>query len=128
MLRTDRRTRREEGTAMVNAKALRLRLKKTLDNKAQCAAKSMSNYDSQTLEILAWNVPRPSKIQVLEVSGTLNSRKRRPRPAKRCPRSIQEGPRAAQECPEAGQGAPPSCPRRPQTLPKPSAVTSKTSF
>ena len=28
VLRTDRRTRREEGTAMVNAKALRLRLKK----------------------------------------------------------------------------------------------------
>ena len=88
----------------------------------------MSNYDPQTLENLARNVPRPSKIEVLEVPGSLNSRKRRPRPAKRCPRSTQEGPRAAQECPKAGQVAPKSWPRRPQTLPKPSAVTSKTSF
>ena len=88
----------------------------------------MSNCDPQTLQNLAWNVPRPSKIEVLEVPGSLTSRKRRPRPAKRCPRSTQEGPRAAQECPKAGQVAPKSWPRRPQTLPKPSAVTSKTSF
>ena len=88
----------------------------------------MSNYDPQTLENLAWSVPRPSKIDVLEVPGSLNSRKRRPRPAKRCPRSTEEGPRVAQECPKAGQVAPKSWPRRPQTLPKPSAVTSKTSF
>ena len=128
MLRADRRTRREEGTAMVNAKALRLGFKKIFGNEAQCAAKSMSNCDPQTLQNLAWNVPRPSKIEVLEVPGSLNSRKRRPRPAKRCPRSTQEGPRAAQECPKAGQVVPKSCPRRPQTLPKPSAVTSKTSF
>ena len=88
----------------------------------------MSNCGPQTLQNLAWDVPRRSKIEVLEVPGSLNSRKRRPRPAKRCPRSTQEGPRAAQECPKAGQVAPKSWPRQPQTLPKPSAVTSKTSF
>ena len=88
----------------------------------------MSNCGPQTLQNLAWDVPRRSKIEVLEVPGSLNSRKRRPRPAKRCPRSTQEGPRAAQECPKAGQVAPKSWPRRRQTLPKPSAVTSKTSF
>ena len=88
----------------------------------------MSNCDPQTLQNPAWNVPRTSKIEVLEVPGSLNSRKRRPRPAKRCPRSTQESPRAVQECPKAGQVAPKSWPRRPQTLPKPRAVTSKTSF
>ena len=76
------------------------------NNQARGAAKGMSKHNAQAFQKPVQHVPRPSKIEVLEVLGKQNSPRRRPRQDKGGPRATKKDPRAAQEGPRAIQERP----------------------
>ena len=70
------------------------------NNKARGTAKGMSKHNPKAFQQPVQHVPRPSKIEVLEVLGKQNSPRRRPRQGKGGPRAAKKDPRAAKRARE----------------------------